>query len=94
MIQILQITMINFLFLFLLSITVISDGKDLRNEVGEAVIKLGWSQWDLGMAMRMRKMRIHADDAHIYKANKRIYADADAMRMMRIAKNCRMAIPN
>ena len=30
-----------------------------------------------------------------YKANKRIYADADAdaMRMMRIAKNCRMAIP-
>ena len=29
-----------------------------------------------------------------YKANKRIYADADAMRMMRIAKNCRMAIPN
>ena len=46
------------------------------------------------MAMRMRKMRIHADDAHIYKANKRIYADADAMRMMRIAKNCRMAIPS
>ena len=46
------------------------------------------------MAMRMRKMRIHADDAYIYKANKRIYADADAMRMMRIAKNCRMAIPN
>ena len=41
MIQILQITMINFLFLFLLSITVISDGKDLGNEVGEAVIKLG-----------------------------------------------------
>ena len=37
--------------------------------------------------------RIHADDAHIYKANKRIYADADAMRMMRIAKNCRKAIP-
>ena len=46
------------------------------------------------MAMRMRKMQIQADDAHIYKANKHINADADAMRMMRIAKNCRMAIPN
>ena len=50
--------------------------------------------YQLGMAMQMRKMRIHADDVHIYKAYKRIYADADAMRMMRIAKNCRMAIPN
>ena len=48
----------------------------------------------LGMAMRMREMRFHADDAHIYKANKRIQRDADAMRMMRIAKNCRMAIPS
>ena len=46
------------------------------------------------MAMRMREMRFHVGYAHIYKANKRIIAYADAMRMMRIAKNCRMAIPN
>ena len=46
------------------------------------------------MAMRMREMRFHVGYAHIYKANKRIIAYADAMRMMRIAKNCRMAIPS
>ena len=44
--------------------------------------------------MRMREMRFHVGYAHIYKANKRIIAYADAMRMMRIAKNCRMAIPS
>ena len=44
--------------------------------------------------MRMREMRFHVDYAHIYKANKRNIAYADAMRMMRIAKNCRMAIPS
>ena len=48
----------------------------------------------LGMAMRKREMRFHVGYARIYKANKRNIADADAMRMMRIAKNCRMAIPN
>ena len=48
----------------------------------------------LGMAMRMRKMRFHVGYAHIYKANKRNIAHADVMRMMRIAKNCRMAIPS
>ena len=44
------------------------------------------------MTIRMREMRFHVGYAQIYKANKRNIADA--MRIMRITKNCRMAIPN
>ena len=35
-------------------------------------VPTGTSGYQLGMAMRMQKMRIHADDALIYKANKRM----------------------